>query len=209
MTLVNFEKDLPDFTLRAGFMVEKKEVVVLWGESGAGKTTILNCLAGLAAPDRGEISIEGEPVYSSSRNVMLPPQGRHIGYVFQHYALFPHLSVLENVAFALPRERKAEAQSYLERFGIGHLARRQPLSLSGGERQRLALARALATEPRLLLLDEPFSALDHHTKEEMYREFLKLREELTMSTILVSHDRQEAELLGSRLIQVIDGEALE
>lgn len=209
MTLVNFEKDLPDFTLRAGFMVEKKEVVVLWGESGAGKTTILNCLAGLAAPDRGEISIEGGPVYSSSRNVMLPPQGRHIGYVFQHYALFPHLSVLENVAFALPRERKAEAQSYLERFGIGHLARRQPLSLSGGERQRLALARALATEPRLLLLDEPFSALDHHTKEEMYREFLKLREELTMSTILVSHDRQEAELLGSRLIQVIDGEALE
>ncbi len=209
MTLVNIEKDLPDFTLRAGFMVDKKEVVVLWGESGAGKTTILNCIAGLAFPDRGEISIEGESVYSSSRNLLLPPQKRHIGYVFQHYALFPHLSVLDNVAFALPKERKSEARSYLGRFGIEHLAARQPLSLSGGERQRLALARALATEPELLLLDEPFSALDHHTKEEMYREFLKLREELTMSTILVSHDRQEAELLGSRLIEVSDGEALE
>jgi molybdate transport system ATP-binding protein len=141
--------------------------------------------------------------------VDLPPQRRGIGFVFQHYALFPHLSALENVAFALPKARKAEARDYLERFGIARLAGRRPPTLSGGERQRLALARALATEPRVLLLDEPFSALDRRTKEEMYREFLKLREELTMSVILVSHDRREAELLGERLIEVVDGAALE
>jgi len=209
MILVNFEKELPEFTVRAGFMVEEKSTVVLWGESGSGKTTILSCIAGLASPERGEISIDGDSVFSSSRMVDLPPQRRGIGFVFQHYALFPHLSAIENVAFALPQSRKAEARDYLERFGIGRLADRRPATLSGGERQRLALARALATEPRVLLLDEPFSALDRRTKEEMYREFLKLREELTMSVILVSHDRREAELLGERLIEVVDGAALE
>lgn len=209
MILVNFEKELPSFTVRAGFMVEERSTVVLWGESGSGKTTILSCIAGLASPERGEISIDGDPIFSSSRSIDLPPQARGIGFVFQHYALFPHLSALENVAFALPRERKAEAKAYLERFGIERLASRRPTTLSGGERQRLALARALATEPRILLLDEPFSALDRRTKEEMYREFLKLREELTMSVILVSHDRREAELLGERLIEVVDGAALE
>jgi molybdate transport system ATP-binding protein len=209
MILVNFEKELPAFTVRAGFMVEERSTVVLWGESGSGKTTILSCIAGLASPERGEISIDGDSVFSSSRLVDLPPQRRGIGFVFQHYALFPHLSALENVAFALPGSRKAEARDYLERFGIGRLADRRPPTLSGGERQRLALARALATGPRVLLLDEPFSALDRRTKEEMYREFLKLREELTMSVILVSHDRREAELLGERLIEVVDGAALE
>jgi molybdate transport system ATP-binding protein len=209
MILVNFEKELPEFTVRAGFMVEEKSTVVLWGESGSGKTTILSCIAGLASPERGEISIAGESVFSSSRLIDLPPQARGIGFVFQHYALFPHLSALENVAFALPKARKPEASDYLERFGIGRLADRKPATLSGGERQRLALARALATEPRVLLLDEPFSALDRRTKEEMYREFQKLREELTMSVILVSHDRREAELLGECLIEVVDGAALE
>jgi molybdate transport system ATP-binding protein len=209
MILVNFEKELPAFTVRAGFMVEERSTVVLWGESGSGKTTILSCIAGLASPERGEISIDGDSVFSSSRMVDLPPQRRGIGFVFQHYALFPHLSALENVAFALPKARKAEARDYLERFGIARLAGRRPPTLSGGERQRLALARALATKPRVLLLDEPFSALDRRTKEEMYREFLKLREELTMSVILVSHDRREAELLGERLIEVVDGAALE
>ena len=209
MTLVNFEKALPAFTIRAAFMVDRATTLVLWGESGAGKTTVLNCLAGLARPDEGEITLEGRTVYSTAKGIDLPSRSRGIGYVFQHYALFPHLTAEENVAFALPRKDRHLARGFLERFGLAAHARRRPTTLSGGERQRLALARALATRPRLLLLDEPFSALDRRTREETHREFLALRKELEMSVILVSHDRCEAELLGHRILELRDGEVLE
>jgi len=182
---------------------------ILWGESGAGKTTILDCIAGLTRPERGEISLEGRTVFSSSRGVCLPPQQRRVGFVFQSYALFPHLTAEENVAFALPRRERRKAGEYLKRFRIEHLARRKPTLLSGGERQRLALARALATGPRVLLMDEPFSALDRRTREETHREFLALREELDMSVILVTHDREEARLLGHRIYELHDGEVAE
>jgi molybdate transport system ATP-binding protein len=207
--LINFEKELPLFTLRAAIMLEQSMTAILWGESGAGKTTILDCIAGLTRPERGEITLEGRTVFSSSRAICLPPQERQVGFVFQSYALFPHLSAEENVAFALPPGRKKEAGELLERFHIGHLRAQKPPLLSGGERQRLALARALATQPRLLLLDEPFSALDRRTREETHREFLALRERLAMSVILVTHDRGEAGLLGHRLYEVRDGAVLE
>jgi molybdate transport system ATP-binding protein len=174
-----------------------------------GKTTILDCIAGLARPERGEITIEGRTVFSSARGICLPPQLRQVGFVFQNYALFPHLSAEDNVAFALPPGRRREAGELLRRFRIGHLRSQKPPLLSGGERQRLALARALAGQPRLLLLDEPFSALDSRTREETHREFLALRRELAMSVILVTHDRAEAELLGNRLHEVRDGAVLE
>ena len=132
-----------------------------------------------------------------------------MGFVFQSYALFPHLTAEENVALALPRAERRSAIGYLERFRIARLRRTRPQFLSGGERQRLALARALATRPRLLLLDEPFSALDRRTREETHREFLTLRDELSMSVILVTHDRREAELLGHRIYELRDGEVLE
>ena len=205
MIEARFEKRLPLFTLRVDLAVEKI-TAILWGESGAGKTTILDCLAGLTAPDSGTIVLDGKTVFSSELGVNLPPQERHVGYVFQDYALFPHLSAEENIAIVLPGGEKARARGYLARFGLERLAKRKPVQLSGGERQRLAIARALATEPRVLLLDEPFSALDKRTREETYREFLSLREELAMSVILVTHSRNEAELLGQRIIELKDGE---
>ncbi len=208
MVLINFEKRLPLFTLKAALMLERRMTAILWGESGAGKTTLLECVAGLTDPERGEIVVEGRTLFSSARRVRLPPQQREVGLVFQSYALFPHLTAEENVAFALPRGERGRAAGYLERFGIGHLGRRRPSLLSGGERQRLALARALALKPKLLLLDEPFSALDRRTREETQGEFLSLRDELDMSVILVTHDRAEAELLGHRTYELRDGEIL-
>jgi len=182
---------------------------VLWGESGSGKTTILECVAGLVRPDSGEIRLEDRLVFSSEKGIDLPPRSRGVGYVFQDYELFPHLTAEENVALAMPRSERHRARDYLERFGIGGLARRKPALLSGGERQRLALARALAVEPRLLLLDESFSALDRSTRQEMYAEFLSLRESLGMSVILVTHNRSEAELLGHRIFELREGSLAE
>ncbi len=190
-------------------MLEKTMTAILWGESGAGKTTVLNCIAGLSDPDRGEILVEDKTVFSSTRRISLSPQERHVGFVFQSYALFPHLTAEENVALGMPRSERRHAVEYLERFAIARRRRSKPPFLSGGERQRLALARALATRPRLLLLDEPFSALDRRTREETHREFLALRDELSMSVILVTHDRKEAELLGHRIYELRDGEVLE
>jgi molybdate transport system ATP-binding protein len=204
MIRASFEKALPSFTIRADFSVDKS-TAILWGESGAGKTTILECIAGLASPDKGEILLEDRIVFSREKNIDLPPRERRVGYVFQDYALFPHLSAEENVALALGRGAKSKAMEYLERFGLERLAKRRPGLLSGGERQRLALARALAIQPRLLLLDEPFSALDRATREETYREFLALRDKLEMSVLLVTHSRAEAELLGHRVLELNDG----
>ncbi len=209
MTLANFERDLPGRTVRAAFMVEPGTTLVLRGESGTGKTTILDCIAGLSRPDRGEIGLEGRVVYSARGKIDVPPRDRRIGYVFQHYALFPHLSALDNVALALSREERPAARELLARFGLAPHAHRRPGTLSGGERQRLALARALAIRPRLLLLDEPFGALDRRTRETTYREFLALRASLEAAVILVSHDRAEAEYLGHRIIEMQDGAALE
>lgn len=245
MIRARFEKRLPELDIHADFRVRESSTTVLWGESGAGKTTILNCIAGLLKPDSGGIAIGGHEVYSSELGIDETPQARGIGYVFQQGALFPHLSALDNVALALrgpslrwpvlsfgalpgvaamgaaggdvdgsrprplmpAREARELAMLWLERLGIAHLAKRRPAALSGGERQRLAFARALAVEPRVLLLDEPWSALDRRTRAAMHEEFLALRREFTMSVILVSHDRAEAERLGDRILEVVDGRA--
>ncbi|MFH2116224.1 MAG: ATP-binding cassette domain-containing protein [Spirochaetota bacterium] len=204
---LNFEKRLPLFTLRVDFQVDTI-TAILWGESGAGKTSILDCIAGLASPDKGRIVLNNTTVFSTDQGIDLPPRARKVGYVFQDYALFPHLNAEENIALVLPKQERTHAIEYLERFGIAHLRKRKPTIFSGGERQRLALARALATKPRVLLLDEPFSALDKATRENTYREFLSLREELRMSVILVTHSRTEARTLGHRMIELRDGETM-
>jgi molybdate transport system ATP-binding protein len=204
MIVARFEKALHLVTLKVDLFVEET-TVILWGESGSGKTTILDCIAGLADPDSGEIVLGERTVFSSKERINMPPRERGIGYVFQDYALFPHLSAAENILLALPRSERGIAAEYLERFGLYHHRKRKPGHLSGGERQRLAFARALAIKPRLLLLDEPFSALDRKTREETYAEFLKLRDELRMSVILVTHNRSEAELLGNRIVELREG----
>ncbi len=209
MILVNFEKQLPQFLLKAAFMVEGRETAILWGPSGAGKTTVLSCIAGLVDPDRGEIHVEGRTVFAPDKGIRLPPRERGVGLVFQTLALFPHMTAEENVAFAMRREDRPRARELLDRFRLAALAHRRPAQLSGGERQRLALARALAARPKALLLDEPFNSLDRRTREETYREFLQMRATIDMSVILVTHDRAEAELLGTRIYELRDGEVTE
>jgi molybdate transport system ATP-binding protein len=184
-------------------------VTVLFGPSGSGKTTVLRALAGLDAEVRGRIVFDGEPWLDTARGLALPPQRRRVGLLFQEYALFPHLSVAANVGyglFARPRnERDARVHAVAERLRISELLRRRPSELSGGQRQRVALARALAPSPRLLLLDEPLSALDAPTREELRTELRHSLEASGIPAVVVTHDRVEALALGDRLAVMTDG----
>jgi len=179
------------------------EVLALVGPSGSGKTTLLRSIAGLHQPAHGSIHCDGVPWFDSLTGLCLPTQRRRVGMVFQSFALFPHLSAMENIAEAmleLPRaERQQRARRWLERMHLHGLEQRLPRQLSGGQQQRVAVARALAREPKILLLDEPFSAVDRATRESLYYELAELREELRMPVILVTHDLDEATLLADRM----------
>jgi molybdate transport system ATP-binding protein len=193
-------------TLRVDLALEVgRETVALVGPSGAGKTTVLRTIAGLARPDRGRIVL-GETVWlDTERRIDRPPEERSVGYVFQDYALFPHLSVRKNVAFG-GVERVDEL---LERFAIRQLAKARPADISGGERQRVALARALAREPAVLLLDEPLSALDAHTRNAVRAELQELLREVRLPTLLVTHDFEDAAALADRIGVVLEGKLLQ
>jgi molybdate transport system ATP-binding protein len=208
---VQLVRRLPDFTLRVDFRVAD-EVLVLFGPSGSGKTMTLRLIAGLERPDDGEVLLNGRTLYSRARHVHLPPRERRCGFVFQHWALFPHLDVLRNIGYGVRRptpETEQRRERLLETFRIGHLARRYPAELSGGEQQRVALARALMAEPDVLLLDEPFSALDHGTRQAVYAELLAAHALWRIPFVLVTHDRGEAERLGDRILFLRDGEQVE
>ncbi len=198
-------------TIRAAFELDTAsgETLVLFGPSGAGKTTVLRCLAGLERPDEGRIALGDEVWFDSATGRWLPPQLRRVGYLPQGLALFPHLDVAGNIAFGIRgldgRARAARVRDLLERFGLAELGRRRPAELSGGERQRVALARALAASPRLLLLDEPLSALDAPTRERLRLELRELLATAEISAILVTHDRTEALVLGDRVAVLVDG----
>ena len=178
-----------------------RETFALVGPSGAGKTTVLRAVAGLVRPERGRVVLDGEVLFDSSSGVALPPEERRVGFVFQDYALFPHMSVEQNVAYG-SRNGTGEL---LERFGIAHLARARPGELSGGERQRVGLARALARDPGVLLLDEPLSALDPHTRAALRLELKELLDELDLPVLLVTHDFHDAAVLADRVAAVTDG----
>ena len=178
-------------------------VTVLFGPSGAGKTTLLRMIAGLERPDEGEIRFRAETWFDSSRGIHLAPQRRRAGFLFQDYALFPHLTVATNVAYA---GAEKQARELLERFGLADLAGRKPRSLSGGEQQRVALARALAAGPALLLLDEPLSALDAPTRSRMRRDLRHMLRDSGVPAIVVTHDRTEAMALGDRMAVMIGGQ---
>jgi molybdate transport system ATP-binding protein len=184
-------------------------VTVLFGPSGAGKTTILRCVAGLEHPESGEIRYGQEVWYDAARSIAISPQQRRIGYLFQEHALFPHLSVRKNIEYGLGGLGRIEKQRRVDRlldlFHLGGLEDQHPRKLSGGETQRVALARAVATEPRLLLLDEPLSALDAPTRGRLRGELRALLLRVNIPTVLVTHDRTEAIALGDILAVVVEG----
>lgn len=189
------------------------ELLALVGPSGAGKTTILRALAGLIRPRAGRIECNGETWFDAGAGTFLPPQRRRAGLVFQDYALFPHLSALGNVAAALGHversARAARARALLARVHLEGLEERRPDALSGGQRQRVALARALAREPAVLLLDEPFAAVDQVTRRKLQRELALLRREIAAPTILVTHDLAEAAALADRMSVLHHGRTLQ
>jgi molybdate transport system ATP-binding protein len=201
------ERSLRQIELRVTLEVAGGETVALAGPSGSGKTTILRLIAGLARPDRGRVVCAGEAWLDSARGLSLAPERRNCGYLFQEYALFPHLRIWENVAYgmsAVPRRaRYQRARELLSRFGIEALADARPAALSGGERQRVALARALARRPQVLLLDEPLSALDTRTRSGASRQLAAMLAEADVPALLVTHDFEEAALLADR-VAVID-----
>ncbi|HET9553080.1 MAG TPA: ABC transporter ATP-binding protein, partial [Anaeromyxobacteraceae bacterium] len=199
----------PLIAARASWPLGRDPVTVLFGPSGSGKTTVLRALAGLDRPEGGSIAFGDETWFDAGRRLFVPPQARGIGFLFQDYALFPHLSVAANVGFGLsglPRaEREARVEEIAGRLGIRDLLPRRPAALSGGQRQRVALARALARRPRLLLLDEPLSALDAPTREALRGELRHLLESSGVPAVVVTHDRTEALALGDRLVVLVDG----
>jgi molybdate transport system ATP-binding protein len=182
--------------------LDRAPVTVLFGPSGAGKTTLLRMIAGLETPQRGTIRFDGQTWFDSARAISLPPQQRRAGFLFQDYALFPHLTVLDNVAYACDRRRAAEL---LERLGLAALATRKPRAISSGEQQRVALARALAARPALLLLDEPLSALDAATRLRTRHELRRILSESGIPSILVTHDRNEAIALSDWMAVMVEG----
>ena len=178
--------------LEAAFALEPGSFVALHGPSGAGKTTLLKILAGLVQPEEGLVTVGDQTWRDTRRNVSVPPQRRAVGLVFQDYALFPNLTVRENVAFGLDdKKNSGRVTELLERTGLAGLANRLPATLSGGQQQRVALARTLVRRPKLLLLDEPFAALDAATKTTLRGELLDFHRQLGLTTILVSHDPVE------------------
>ena len=183
------------------------ETVALVGPSGAGKTSVLRAVAGLLRPERGMVSFGEETWFDRERGIDVPPERRRVGLVFQEYALFPHLDVRRNVAFGA-RDHEV-VPDLLERLRIAHLARALPTELSGGERQRVALARALARAPDVLLLDEPLSALDAHTRHAVRGELHELLAALRMPTLLVTHDFEDAATLADRVGVLVEGRVLQ
>jgi ABC-type sulfate/molybdate transport systems ATPase subunit len=194
---------LPGFTLDVSWEADER-VVALFGPSGSGKTLTLQCLAGLLTPEAGRIVLDGRVFFDSRQGVDLPSQRRRLGYVFQGYALFPHLTVAANIAYGLRgwsrAERAARTAAVIERLGLSGLERCYPNELSGGQQQRVALGRALASDPDLLLLDEPLSALDPPLRRELREDLGRTLREWGKATVLVTHDLEEAYQLADRIV---------
>jgi molybdate transport system ATP-binding protein len=183
---------------------------VLFGPSGAGKSTLLDCIAGLLKPDEGKITFGDAIFFDSEKNIFMPPEKRGIGYVFQSLALFPHLTVEENIAYGISKltaaRRRERMQRILEAFHIQRLRSRKPAALSGGEKQRVALARSVITEPRVLLLDEPLTGLDGGLRQAILEDLRNWNGEQRIPILYVTHNREELDAIGDKVIAMADGE---
>ena len=200
------------FQLKARFCALSQRVVVV-GPSGAGKSLLLKAIAGLMRPDSGHVRLDGQTLFDATADIHLPPQARQIAYLFQDYALFPHLSVRQNIAFGLargwfnpgPNDGGAPVDYWLDALQLREVAHQAPHELSGGQRQRTALARALVARPRALLLDEPFAALDPALRTVMRAELDALQRRLQVPMVLITHDPLDVEVFGEQIVQMHDG----
>lgn len=212
MVQIRIRKQLRDFPLDLDLELPAA-LTVLFGRSGMGKSMTLACVAGLAAPDSGRIVVNGHTFYDSEAGIDLPPQQRRVGYVTQDYLLFPHLTVAQNVAFGLVNQTREDREAVvfeaLAWLGLEQLAQQRPRDLSGGQQQRVALARALVIRPQVLLLDEPFSALDSPTRMRLRQDLLRLQQEQAVPVLFVTHDLAEAMLLGEQMAVIADGRLLQ
>jgi molybdate transport system ATP-binding protein len=209
MFRVSLVKRRKEFTLAASFAAPTPGVIALFGRSGSGKTTVVDMIAGLLAPDEGEVQLGGTALTDTRRGIAVPPERRRIGYVFQDARLFPHLTVKGNLHYG---ERRAAAspryirfEEVVELLGLGALLHRRPHELSGGERQRVALGRALLSKPRLLLLDEPLGSLDEGRKVEILPYLVRLRDEAGIPMVYVSHDAAELRQLATQIVMLQRG----
>lgn len=209
---VNIEKAFDGFTLRSRFTAGNTATAIL-GASGCGKSMTLRCIAGIVKPDRGRIVLDGRVLFDSEKGIDLPPQQRGVGLLFQNYALFPNMTVEQNILCGLqaekdPAARRARCRDMLRAMRLEEVARHRPAQLSGGQQQRTALARILVGRPRILMLDEPFSALDSYLREEVEGEVGSLLSSFAGTTLLVTHNRDEAYRLCREMIVMDDGQVL-
>lgn len=210
MLEVQIYKKLAEFDLDASFQVDDN-ILGLMGASGSGKSMTLKCIAGIETPDQGRIVLNNRVLFDSEKKINVPIQKRNVGYMFQSYALFPNMNVYENISVGL-RARKVKdvdivVQKVMQQFRVFELASRYPKQLSGGQRQRVALARLMAYEPDVLLLDEPFSALDEDLKEDLLQE-LKSELQISKPVIFVSHDKEEVNELCDLNYKIKQGEII-
>jgi ABC superfamily ATP binding cassette transporter, ABC protein len=204
---VSIKKKLAFFDLDMTFNL-KKGLLAVQGFSGSGKTTTLDCISGINTPDSGYIKLNDKYMYSSDEKINIKPKNRHIGYVFQNYALFPNMKVKENILFGVDKKNKDNVEYAMDlskRMKIEHLLDRYPSDISGGEKQRVAFARALAVKPKILLMDEPFSALDEDLKQRLYQDFLEFKSNEKIPMILITHNNTEAKILSDEIIYVENG----
>ena len=205
---LNIRKTIGDFKLNMELSSEADKIGIL-GASGSGKSMTLRCIAGIETPDSGVITLDGRTLFDSSKKINVKPQDREIGYLFQNYALFPTMTVKENISCGIrDKDRKTdnEVNTYIEQFHLTGLEGRYPHELSGGQQQRVALARIMAGKPKLVLLDEPFSALDSYLRDKIRKQTITALEESGLSIIIVSHDKDDLLSLSDEIFIIHEGE---